>query len=932
MRPGLVLVISALSLAPAVARLDKSICGSYPDRVKEERHLHARAVARRQTAARAAIPDAGDIAILEDSGGVVARRNPFDLDLKTIQFSLVNVSANQYRFQTSGSTYDGAAASAGAPIPLGDDDSALFTLPFPFPFFGNNYQKIFVNSDGNLTFQTGDSDVAERTLGRMAAGPPRLAPLFMDLDPSKKPTGVRVLSEAARFIVSWNGVPEYSGVGVGNLQTFQVRLYPDGRIEFAYNGVDTDGAVVGISPGGLRGSTTVVSFSANASGIYSSTVAETFGGTDELDIVTAAQKFYQTHDDAYDYLVFYNNEGIGACAGSVSCEVTVRNHRTGYGDVPVEVGAEYGSPGRLQSVLNMGPLGEYPIDPNGPVAGRGGTGDTPVTLLGHESGHLFLAYASIRDPNDLSARPMLGSQLAHWAFTFNSEASLLEGNLIQDNGPDVSPRFLTTGTVQQYAPLDQYLMGLRPPGEVSPTFLVTGPTRSFALQLPRIGVPFDGRRQDITVDEIIAAEGRRTPDDTMAQRRFHLAFVLVVPAGSPPSQAALNQIDTYRRQFEAFYSQATSARGIADTSLRLSLKLSTFPAAGVIAGSSFAASLSIQTPAAAPLEVALKTLTGAASVDPSVTIPAGATSAMFHVTGLQPGVDEIDAQPADSRYDAAVSRVQVLSAPDAAQLTLAGGDAQSATLRVTDINNLPYPGVAVRSDASTAATDSNGQITFAVTGGQTLSAQIAGASAPIYVAAGSAFSFAAPVNAASGAPGLAPGEIVTIFGSHLGAGAQVSLDGVPASILFAGDSQINFVVPPTQAIGSAKLSLLTAGVSADLPVPVPVTSVSPGIFFDSATGYGAILNAGTALTTRQQPVPAGGFIEIYATGLGDGSLPVQVTIGGAPANVVYSGPADHFNGLFQVNAQIPADTPSGPQPLSLTVNGIQSNIVRVEIR
>jgi len=30
---------------------------------------------------------------------------------------------------------------------------------------------------------------------------------------------------------------------------------------------------------------------------------------------------------------------------------------------------------------------------------------------------------------------MLGTQLAHWAFTFNSEASLLEGNRIRDNGP-----------------------------------------------------------------------------------------------------------------------------------------------------------------------------------------------------------------------------------------------------------------------------------------------------------------------------------------------------------------------------------------------------------------------------------------------------------------------------------------------------------------
>src|ERR1035441_6077572 len=52
--------------------------------------------------------------------------------------------------------------------------------------------------------------------------------------------------------------------------------------------------------------------------------------------------------------------------------------------------------------------------------------DTPLTVLGHESGHLFLAYASIPDPNDPTAKPMIGFGGAHWSFVFNSEASLDE--------------------------------------------------------------------------------------------------------------------------------------------------------------------------------------------------------------------------------------------------------------------------------------------------------------------------------------------------------------------------------------------------------------------------------------------------------------------------------------------------------------------------
>ena len=716
MRPAVTFVLCLLSLAPAFARLEQSLCGTYRDHLREELHLHRRALPSRQPRAAVlhAAPttslDSGDIAILEDSGGVVARRNLFNLDQKTLQFSPVAGNAAAYTFQIANAGYDSAAASAGSPVQLADDDSAAINLPFPFPFFGNSYRQIFANSDGNLTFQAGDSSSTQRSLGNMVAGSPRIAPLYMDLDPSQKPDGVRVLSEAGRLVVSWVSVPEYSGFGFGPAQTFQVRLYPDGRIEFAYNGIDTGGAVVGLSPGGLQGATSVVSFAANVSGQYSSTLAERFGGTDEVDVVTAAQKFYQTHDDAYDYLVIYNNEAVGSCPGAVACEMTVRNNRSGYGDTQVEVGEEFGSASRLQAVLNMGPLSEYPVNPNAPVPSRGATGDTPLSILGHETGHLFVAYASVPNPGDPSLYPMLDSALAHWAFTYDSEASFMQGNRIRDDGPAASPRFTTTAAVQEYSPLDQYLMGFLAPEEVAPAFLVNG-SGVFASRLPQVGVSFNGQRQDIGVQDIVAAEGRRTPDSTVSQRRFRFAFILIVPQGSAPSQADVNQLDTYRRQFEAYYGLAASGRAAADTALRLSLRLSAFPAVGIFAGSAISASLSIQKPAPAPLIINLTTQTGAAAVDPSVTIPPGATSVNFRLAGAQAGVDYLVAQPVDSRYDTAESRIQVLAGPDAAQLAVISSDAQSVTLRVTDVNNLPYPGVPVQAGDSTVITDSDGRAT-----------------------------------------------------------------------------------------------------------------------------------------------------------------------------------------------------------------------------
>jgi hypothetical protein len=167
----------------------------------------------------------------------------------------------------------------------------------------------------------------------------------------------------------------------------------------------------------------------------------------------------------------------------------------------------------------------------------------------------------------------------------------------------------------------------------------------------------------------------------------------------------------YRLQFEQYYGQAASGRAAADTALRLSLRLSTFPAVGLFAGSTITASLSIQKPAPAPLTITLTTQSGAASVDPSVTIPAGATSVNFNLKGVHEGVDEIHARTADTSYDTAESHVQILSGPDAARLFVVSSDPQSVILRLTDVNNLPYPGVPVQAGDSTVISDSDGRVT-----------------------------------------------------------------------------------------------------------------------------------------------------------------------------------------------------------------------------
>lgn len=972
-------------------------CGTHAGNAREELFLHnqtlrsrglTRALHRKSLAVAAAATskDYGDIAVMDDSDGVIARRNPFDLAHTTIIFTPSAPSTARYAVSRGEASFDADAAARGTLMAgLGDDESRELSIPFAFPFFGASYRSVFINSDGNLSFGSGDANITDRSLGRTLAGQPRIAPLFTDLDPSaaRAGNGVKVLAEAARLVVTWAATPLWQSTGVGPEQTFQVRLYPDGRIEFAYSaaGAGLGDCVVGIAPGALRGAASLVSFTAANPGDFSAAIVERFSSSDAVDIATAAQKFYATHDDAYDYLVIYNAAGVPASSTAVAYEVTARNHRTGYGDEVIDIGQEFGSPRRLQAVMNMGPLSQYPVDPGAHVAARGPTADTPVTILGHEAGHLFLAFASIPDPADQHARPMLGRDGAHWAFTFNSEASLLEGNRIQDNGPGASPRFTTVANVQGYSPLDQYLMGFRAASEVPDTFAVLNSGQN-PSRAPQNGISFNGDRLKVTVDAVIAAEGRRTPDYTVAQRRFRLAFLLITPAGTTPTAAQLAQVDAYRTAFEQTYPVFASNRAFIDTSLKHALQFSAAPALGVVQGASATASIALESPAIAPLTIFIEQesgSTGSIGAPASVTIPAGSYSVSFPFKGTQAGVVELSARPSDPAYETAYARIQVLGSAAELKLALISGDRQAATagsalanpilVQATDINKLPYPGVQVTAGVSsgsleseTLTTDQNGIAAFRWTAGATgpyeFHAGIVGAASQPVTAqavARPAVLSNGVVNAASFAPGITPGALATIFGVNMTAGAraqatslplpdsiagvQVLLNNSPAQLLYVSDRQINFLVPPDLAGSSANITIVNPAASS-AGYTVNVLAAAPGIFFDAGTGNGAVLIAGTSQTTFDHPARAGDVIEIYATGLGPvaGSAAFQQTIttpqvliGGVAARVLFSGLSPQFPGVYQVNASVPEGAPAGVQALSIVVDGARSNEVKVRL-
>jgi uncharacterized protein (TIGR03437 family) len=127
-------------------------------------------------------------------------------------------------------------------------------------------------------------------------------------------------------------------------------------------------------------------------------------------------------------------------------------------------------------------------------------------------------------------------------------------------------------------------------------------------------------------------------------------------------------------------------------------------------------------------------------------------------------------------------------------------------------------------------------------------------------------------------------------------------------------------------------------VSAGFSVPVADTSL--GIFTRIQTSGipVEVQNCdanGCTPNSAENPAPPGSIIVFFATGVApwagpgvDGSVAILaqlysaagLTIGGQPATILYAGTAPYqVWGMFQVNARVPQNISSGPQPIVLTV-------------
>ncbi|MEQ1895279.1 MAG: fibronectin type III domain-containing protein, partial [Planctomycetota bacterium] len=110
-------------------------------------------------------------------------------------------------------------------------------------FFGTAYSRIFVGSNGYITFGTGDTTFSESLAAHFTL--PRISANFDDYNPAAGGT-VSYRRLADRLAVTWNGVFEY---GTSNPNSFQIELFYAGPIRITYVSMTSTDGIAGLSEG-----------------------------------------------------------------------------------------------------------------------------------------------------------------------------------------------------------------------------------------------------------------------------------------------------------------------------------------------------------------------------------------------------------------------------------------------------------------------------------------------------------------------------------------------------------------------------------------------------------------------------------------------------------------------------------------------------------
>lgn len=272
--------------------------------------------------------------------------------------------------------------------------------------------------------------------------------------------------------------------------------------------------------------------------------------------------FYAAHPDDYDFLVVYtegDDDQLGAYAHAVQDDAHGIG-LDGYGPAPYSP-ADAGSAGRLMQIDFM----------NAPALYDDGH-DASIVI--HETVHHFSAYIEL--PGTPTEAFLLDDGWAHWNIHVNTggPSATGYGDLTDLGGGRFAFTVIYPLTL---SPLELYLAGWLPPEQVGPMFYVRDASDYDPPSPPFDGpwrhgsygqdASFAGTRVDFTIDDVVAANGVRSPAFGEAPSELRFAFVLVCEDTAACDPQALAIVEAQRTAMATQFGEATGGRASADVRL-----------------------------------------------------------------------------------------------------------------------------------------------------------------------------------------------------------------------------------------------------------------------------------------------------------------------------------------------------------------------------
>jgi hypothetical protein len=554
----------------------------------------------------------GELIVMELNDGTLGKVNLFDLTGRTVRFT---PEGSGYRVETAPLLWNSDYGSE-----LAGGEASL--RKFAFPFSGKLWRSFLVGTTGTIRFGVSENNIDLDPYGHREGGVvidrfdqlTEVAGKLIDKAPficvflkprMSGPHYVKELSD--RVVITWNLAEPFGSIldftWFKTINRFQAVLNRDGSIEMSYKELTAKDAIVGIYPvpsGAAKPAVVHFSSLSQKDGPFA-VVYETFHYLALAKPQDLSCTIIEALGDKFDFLAYYSDFRIDSQEASTPSDGPIGGNVTGIGNTEHEqtnqVLESRCTRGRFQlgfaqpvwvgsNEVQEGPPEKAPVSNShditfysrqlaqGSSDGKPSSYNYAVGHLGHEVGHRWSAYVSAK----IHGETVSLGRWPHWApglqarvaypYSLPTEASTLGGGVWEDNFDGTYTQlhdgYFVPATGYSY--LDLYLMGLIAAAEVPDFFLLKNLTR-VGNDVNGHGI-FKAERTKVTIQDVISAEGARSPDVDHSQRKFNTGIVLVVEHGQRPSHALVERGNGIRQQWIQYWETTTGHRASMTTNPR----------------------------------------------------------------------------------------------------------------------------------------------------------------------------------------------------------------------------------------------------------------------------------------------------------------------------------------------------------------------------